>query len=63
MRKALVVGGAGFIGSHLCGALLAGPKINPANSAPTTWGILNFFVSRPNNLVLIKMRARSNKKL
>lgn len=40
----------------------AGPKISPAKSAPTTWGILNFFVTSPSAFVLSRISAKSNKK-
>ena len=40
-----------------------GPSITPASNAPTTCGKLNFLVINPNNFVLNKINAISNKYL
>ena len=41
---------------------IAGPRIKPAASAPTTCGILNLRVTRPNSFVLRRISAKSNRK-
>ena len=40
---------------------MAGPRINPASRAPTTWGIWNRRVSIPSSFVLSRISARSSK--
>ena len=40
---------------------MAGPKISPAISAPTTCGICTFLVANPNNFVHSNITAKSNR--
>ena len=40
---------------------MAGPRMRPASSAPTTWGIWNRRVTIPSTLVLSKISARSSR--
>ena len=42
---------------------IAGPNTSPANKAPTTCGIENFFVTKPKTFVLNRINAISNKYL